>query len=243
MPQRKRGKRNATCGGMRYLALILVTLTALVGALVTPPLGKTKIHEASAQAQAVPLVVVLHGDREDSSDSKRRWKAAVEARGWELLAVDCPKGLGCEGGCWYRWDGDPKWLRDQVREVAQKKRIDTRRIYLVGWSGGATYIGKHIQAWPQMFAALVIHGGGVPPREADSCPDRRFPAYFLVGDKNPAHGGAKRLRSYFDKCGQEVQWDLLPGANHPKEDEALTPEKAEQILRWLDERRRDNVVS
>jgi poly(3-hydroxybutyrate) depolymerase len=186
---------------------------------------------------------VLHGNHEDAGDSKRRWKAAVEARGWELLAVDCPKHLGCEDGKWYLWNGDPKWLGEQVREVTQKKRIDTRRIYLVGWSGGATYIGKRMPAWPQMFAALVVHGGGVPPRDADECPDRRFPAYFLVGDKNPAHGGAKRLRDYFERCGQEVQWDLLPGANHAKEDEALTPEKADQILRWLDERRRNDVVS
>jgi poly(3-hydroxybutyrate) depolymerase len=227
---------------MRYVALILVTLAALVGALVTPPLGKTEIHKASAKSDAVPLIVALHGDREDSSDTKRRWKAAVEARGWELLALDCPKELGCEGGSWYRWNGDPKWLRDQVREVTRDKHIDTHRIYLVGWSGGATYIGKHIQAWPQMFAAVVIHGGGVPPRD-DTCPDRRFPAYFLVGDKNPAHGGAKRLRSYFDSCHQEVVWDLQPGANHPKEDEALTQEKADRILRWLDERRGTDMVS
>jgi pimeloyl-ACP methyl ester carboxylesterase len=227
---------------MRYLALILVTLAGLVGALVTPPLGKTEIRQATAEADAVPLVVVLHGDREDASDSKRRWQAAVSARGWELLALDCPKSLGCESGSWYRWNGNPSWLRDQVREVTQAKKIDASRIFLVGWSGGATYIGMHAQAWPQMFAAVVIHGGGVPPRE-DGCPDRKFPAYFLVGDKNLAHGGAKRLRSYFDKCGEEVFWDLIPGANHPKEDEALTPEKADEILRWLDERRREDVVS
>lgn len=233
---------------MRYVALILVALAALVGAFATRTLGsdtsapKIGIHKASAQSDAPPLIVVLHGDREDASDSKRRWQAAAAARGWELLALDCPKSLGCEGGSWYKWNGSASWLREQVREVTQKKKIDTSRIFLVGWSGGATYIGMHAQEWPQMFAAVVIHGGGVPPRE-DDCPDRRFPAYFLVGDKNPAHGGAKRLRSYFDRCGQEVIWDLIPGANHPKEDEALTPEKADQILRWLDERRRNDVVS
>ena len=68
----------------------------------------------------------------------------------------------------------------------------------------------------------------MPPRTQD-CPDRALPVYFLVGDKNPAHGGSQRLRDYVRRCDQEMQWDLLPGANHPKEDAALTPEKADEL--------------
>ena len=93
-----------------------------------------------------------------------------------------------------------------------------------------------------MFAAVVIHGGGVPPH-ADGCPDQPLPAYFLVGDENPGHGGAKRLRAYFDACGQEVVWDLLPGANHAKEDAALTEAKARHILDWLAGHRRSAGVA
>jgi hypothetical protein len=93
-----------------------------------------------------------------------------------------------------------------------------------------------------MFAAAVIHGGGVPPR-SEECPDRPFPMYFLVGDKNPAHGAAKRLRAYADACELEVTWDLVPGANHAKEDAALTPAKADQILGWLARQRRSEGVA
>jgi poly(3-hydroxybutyrate) depolymerase len=206
----------------------------LVCAAVTSRAGDTArpVRVAAATTERAPLVVVLHGDREDAEDSERRWRDAVEARGWELLALECPKDLGCRGGSWYRWDGDPAWLRARVLEVTRERPIDTSRIFLVGWSGGATYIGKHLQSWPPLFAATVIHGGGVPPID-DDCPDQAFPAYFLVGDKNPAHGGARRLRAYFARCEQENVWDLVPGANHAREDAALTAEKADEILDWL----------
>jgi poly(3-hydroxybutyrate) depolymerase len=190
----------------------------------------------------VPLLVVLHGDREDSADSRRRWQGAVDALGWELLALDCPADLGCVDGSWYRWNGSTTWLRERVHEITSTRSIDTSRIYLVGWSGGATYIGMHIQDWQDLFAAVVIHGGGVPPREP-SCPTRDLPAYFLVGDQNPAHGGARRLRDYFDRCHQDIEWDLVPGADHSREDAALTRAKAIEILRWLEVRRRDEAVS
>jgi len=185
---------------------------------------------------------VLHGDNDNGRERAKKWRPAVLRRGWALLSLNCPESRGCPDGSWYRWQHDPGWVRDQVREVTERVRIDTSRIYIVGWSGGATFIGKHLQHWPRMFAAAVIHGGGVPPRSSE-CPERPFPAYFLVGDKNPSHGAAKRLRAYFEACAQEVRWDLLPGANHPKEDAALTPEKASEILEWLATRRHPEAWS
>jgi poly(3-hydroxybutyrate) depolymerase len=90
-------------------------------------------------------------------------------------------GLARHQGCkdsWWQWNGEPSWVIDQVAAVARTTPIDPSRIYLAGWSGGATYIGMHAPAWTTTFAALVIHGGGHEPH-AD-CPARTLPAYFLV---------------------------------------------------------------
>jgi poly(3-hydroxybutyrate) depolymerase len=190
-----------------------------------------------------PLLVVLHGNDETADERAQRWSAAAERRGWKVLALACPSDLGCDAhGRWYMWNGDPSWVRDQVKALAERDRIDMSRVYLAGWSGGATYIGRNLPAWDSMFAGIVIHGGGVPPSD-DACPDRALPTYFLVGDRNPTHSATRRLREYLERCDQDVRWDLVPGANHPKEDEALTPEKVDEILQWLESHRGPDAVS
>jgi len=178
---------------------------------------------ASATPAPRPLVVVLHGDREHARDAAARWRSAVNAHGWALLALDVP-----EGDSWWKWNGDPQWVIDQVAAV--KQPIDREHVYLVGWSGGATYIGMHAQAWQGTFAAVVLHGGGMAP---DNTACTTLPAYFLVGDRNPLHRLAKDLRAYFEGCHAEVTWDLVKGADHEHEKTALTRKKANAILDYL----------
>lgn len=229
---------------MRRAVLGLVIISAAVRADATqskPPCSGCTLELPSAAADPVPLVVLLHGDTDNARERATKWRDAVMRRGWALLSLNCPERLGCDGA-WYKWRHDPGWVREQVREVVSSQRIDASRIYLAGWSGGATFISKHLHEWPRMFAAVVIHGGGVPPRGGD-CPAQPFPAYFLVGDRNPGHGAAKRLRAYFESCDQEVRWDLLAGADHRKEDAALTAKKADQILGWLAHKRRSEAVA
>jgi len=181
----------------------------------------------------VPLLVVLHGDRERATAAAGRWRAAAKRRGWAVLALQCPVDQGCKDS-WWQWNGDPSWLLAQVAAVVAAPgptTIDPARIYLAGWSGGATYLGMHAPAWTTTFAALVVHGGGHTP--GDACPDVALPAYFLVGDRNPLHASVKDLRAWFDDCQQPIVWDLVRGGDHDKEDRALDRKKATAILDWL----------
>jgi poly(3-hydroxybutyrate) depolymerase len=194
------------------------------------------------RTEPVPLLVVMHGNWETAADAAKRWRGAALARGWAVLSLQCPSALGCDDEHrWYKWRGEPDWVFDQVREVGAQRPLDASRIYLVGWSGGATYIGMMAPHWQSRFAAVVFHGGGQPPAKP-SCP-RELPAYFLVGNENPAHPAAVRLRDYWKECGQELEWDLVDGANHAKEEAALDTNKAMSILEWLDRRSRPPVVS
>jgi predicted esterase len=215
-----------------------VLVAARANEVTRAPCDDCVVGTSRRADEPAPLLVVLHGDHERADARAQRWRAATVRQGWTLLALDCPRDLGCdEIGRWYTWNGNPSWVLDQVRELSGRVSIDMNRVYLAGWSGGATYIGKKMPAWTQMFAGIVIHGGGVPPSERE-CPDRALPTYFLVGDENPMHGTTKRLRAYLAACGQEVEWDLVPGANHEREDDALSDDKAEEILRWLASRPR-----
>lgn len=183
-----------------------------------------------APAHQLPLLVVLHGDRERAPAAAARWRGAARQRGWAVLSLQCPVDQGCKDS-WWKWNGDPGWIADQVAAVAKAVPVDPARIYLAGWSGGATYLGMHAPAWSAAFAAVVIHGGGHRP--SAGCPERPLPAYFLAGDRNPFHDQVQDLRGWFDDCRQDVVWDLVRGGDHDKEDRALDRRKALAILDWL----------
>jgi poly(3-hydroxybutyrate) depolymerase len=185
----------------------------------------------------VPLLVVLHGDAETAAKWFERWRGPALARGWAVLALQCPEELGCPDARWYMWNGDPKWIADQVAAVAKQAPLDRGRIYLAGWSGGASYMSNFAASWAHEFAAVVVHGGG--QETTAGCPARALPAYFLVGDENPDHASHERYRDYFTRCNQEVRWDVIDGANHALEDAALDPTKANTILDWLAEHGRN----
>lgn len=212
----------------------LLVLAALGGTVRAeppkPPCARCTLEAPAKPDGAVPLLVALHGDRDHAANTAKRWSAAAKARGFALLSLECPKAEGCSGS-WWKWNGDPAWVIAQVSAVQQQLAIDPARIYLAGWSGGATYIGMRAPAWSETFAGVVIHGGGQAPDAA--CTPRTLPAYFLVGDANPLHALAKDLRAWFTGCTKDIAWDLVKRGDHDKEERALTKAKAIEILDWL----------
>jgi len=176
-----------------------------------------------------PLLVVLHGDRQDPRTPHDAWTRLATKRGIGVLTLACPADLGCKGSFW-QWDGEPSWVTDQIAKV-DAARVDRDRLWLVGWSGGASWIGMHAQAFSRAFAAVVIHGGGVAPADG-TCGDAKAPVYFHVGDKNPLHALAIRLRAYHTSCAADLTWDLVRGADHEGEWAAL-PTHGKAVMDWL----------
>lgn len=173
----------------------------------------------------VPLLVVLHGDWGlGPADLLAAWEKHALKRGIAVVALKCPVDQGCKGS-WWQWNGNPSWISQQIdalEKASPSRPIDRKRLYLAGWSGGASYIGMRAQELQQKFAAIVYHGGGVAPAgpcaPAASAP---APAYFLVGSGNPLHSLAVDLRKENEQCGIDVTWKLLPSADHAAEWKAL----------------------
>ncbi len=230
--------------GLLLGALIVVACHQdAASATLAPPCEGCTLEVPARAQREMPLLVVLHGNRETARDAADRWSTAAVDRGWAVLSLQCPRAQGCDDhGRWYMWGGSPSWVTQQVAKVSRGISIDSRRIYLAGFSGGASFIGMHAPAWSTTFAAVVFHGGGQPPT-AGACRNRTLPAYFLVGDENPDYPTAQRLRDYLAKCGPQPTVDLLEGENHAGEEEALDRSKATQILEWLEEHARAGHIS
>lgn len=185
--------------------------------------------------EPVPLIVALHGDGESVDPVHDAWEKLAAPRGVAVLALACPKQLGC-GGSFWRWNGAPAWIDAQIAKLADRRPIARDRLWLVAWSGGASYVGYRTQELERTFAAIVIHGGGMPPAES-SCSDVKASVYFLVGDGNPLHGLSARLRDHYVQCGNDVTWDLVRGAEHGGEWQALGTH-GDAIVDWLGTKRR-----
>jgi poly(3-hydroxybutyrate) depolymerase len=181
-------------------------------------------------------LVLLHGDGESAAAVFDAWSSAAEARGIAVFAPSCPREEGCTSQSWWRWNGSPSWLTGQIDVFAKRRPFDADRIWIVGWSGGASYIGYRSQELERTFAAMVFQGGGMPPA-SEACAPSPASVYFLVGDKNPLHSLAVELRDHYATCGNDLTWTLLKGADHAGEWRAL-PSHRESILDWLVTRRR-----
>lgn len=196
-------------------------------------------------ATNVPLLVVLHGDAPGGKkplvqrDSEPFFKAVAE-RGFAAFAPMCPKEEGCLVGSYWQWtqNDPPAWIAKQVASIRKDTSIDADRIWIAGWSGGASFLGYQYGRLHELYGAVVFAGGGIAPASS-TCDPCAPPAYFLVGDKNPLHHLAKDLKTSILTCTNDVTWDLLPGKEHGGEWRALNAAgKVGEMLDWLAKRPR-----
>ncbi|HEX7837260.1 MAG TPA: hypothetical protein VF469_07340, partial [Kofleriaceae bacterium] len=75
---------------MRIAALCLIALTAGARAQSSPPSPPCKrctLEVPASHDGELPLLVVLHGDREHATAAASRWRGAAKQRGWALLSL------------------------------------------------------------------------------------------------------------------------------------------------------------
>jgi poly(hydroxyalkanoate) depolymerase family esterase len=115
-----------------------------------------------------PLVVVLHGCRQDAEGF------AADA-GWLALARRLRMALvlpeqtftNNRGRCfnWYhsadvrRGSGEAKSIRQMVRVAVARFRSDRRRVFVVGLSAGGAMAAALLAAYPAVFAAGAVVAG------------------------------------------------------------------------------------
>ncbi|MFO0546893.1 MAG: hypothetical protein U0271_00830 [Polyangiaceae bacterium] len=224
----------------------------------------------SSDADALPLVVVLHGD--EGSPLKKvaaPWIAIAEAsvcgdashahackeseraegRKLRVFLPKCPRSEGCDLGSWWRWDREPAWIFARIDEVRAAVAIDVDRVSLTGWSGGASYAGLELERWFARFSALALGGGGLCPNDesciaplADGPRAGCAPIRYLMGRFNPHFGYAEETRAAMERCHHEVDWRELPKADHAGEWRAYEASVPE-LAGWLIEQTRAACVA
>src|SRR4030095_14001936 len=127
---------------------------------------------------------------------------------------------------WARWQiriDSPEFIRDVIEEVARQHRIDRRRIYLFGHSGGAVYALTLGVLESEYFAGIAVYAGAWRDKsnfEALTAARRKIPVLVLVGDKDQHFplSVVKKTVAAIEKAGHPVKLTVYRGHGHSYED-------------------------
>ncbi|HPB76291.1 MAG TPA: PHB depolymerase family esterase, partial [Chromatiaceae bacterium] len=130
------------------------------------PEGQAAEHQASP----APLVMVLHGCSQTSTDVRRDWgmQAAADRYRFILVTPSITRWDGLRGpNCWGFWlpqhrqrgQGEPEDLYQIAREVEQRHPIDPQRRYVTGLSSGGAMTAILAVTHNDYWAAVATVAG------------------------------------------------------------------------------------
>lgn len=163
--------------------------------------------------KAWSLLVFLHGAGERGSDINKvkvHGPAKLVEQGKEfpfiVVSPQCPEGQ------W--WPNRVETVMALVDEIAEKYRVDPKRIYLTGLSMGGFGTWSIASTYPNRFAAIVpICGGGQPYLAANL---KGIPIWAFHGAKDPVVplSESQRMVNAVKSFGGNAQLTVYPEAQH-----------------------------
>ncbi|MFH0888633.1 MAG: hypothetical protein V1871_05430 [Planctomycetota bacterium] len=169
-----------------------------------------------------PLIIGLHGTG-GTGDMflRRRWEQISNEKGYLVIAPRSPGN---------NWDiKDEDFVMACLDDFKKDYQIDTSRIYLTGFSGGASMALLFGMNNFQKFAALAMVGGG--EQTGPISPNTVvLPLYFLVGEKDQSTKGVvKPVTEQLEQQGFSVKYEEMPNIGLDWPDDTSS-----KIINWFE---------
>ena len=173
------------------------------------------VPSSYSPSKAIPLLLALHGDEGKPDYIHSSFRGLQQSTGGAFILVSPRAPYG--GGSWYKSTSNHRDFVDAViQKVLSSYNIDQDRVWITGWSGGATFLGYYAIKRQDILASVTFYMGGgsggygySPP--AGSC---KIPGRFVIGTKDFLYKLASNQRSLMKQNGHEVAWVELPGVGH-----------------------------
>lgn len=160
-----------------------------------------------------PLLLLLHGTGQGGRALARLWEPLAQQHGFVAIAPEARDVQAWHG----RHDG-PGFLKEAVEAVTSRHRIDPRRLYLFGYSGGAHFGLQMALAESEYFAAAALYAGELRPEQYPvmALARRRIPIALFAGsaDRLVPPDKTRDAARLLQERGFPATFTLLRGWNH-----------------------------
>jgi poly(3-hydroxybutyrate) depolymerase len=164
-------------------------------------------------AQRYPLIIAFHWSGGRGADMLQRWEEQAEKKGY---IVACPDSKDAD-----RWDpSEEEGIFRMISRIEKEYSVESSRIFLVGFSGGANfayYLGLN---HPDRFRAVAAFAGSL--RKLGSSvrlsvvPHEQIPVFIIHGSKDEVvdMSEGEYSKKELQDAGYQVKFMELKGEKH-----------------------------